>query len=245
MKVGYHNIRIINAYGPQEDDGNPKVYKFWQDIEQEILTAKDENCLVVIQLDANAKIGKENLKDDPNNVTKNGKILLDVVERQNLTIVNTLDLCKGVITRERASATKSEKSVIDYVVVCEDMKNYLEEMVIDDDRIYALTKYAGTMGSKKKVVSDHNIMYCKFSILFDCAPPQIRKELFNFKSMEGQKAFFEKTSSSVELSNSFSEIRSFPHNTNIFFRELNACIHKCFKKIRIKKRREGWKIRTE
>ena len=90
------------------------------------------------------------------------------------------------------------------------------------------------MGSKKKVVSDHNIMYCKFSILFDCAPPQIRKELFNFKSMEGQKAFFEKTSSSVELSNSFSEIRSFPHNTNIFFRELNACIHKCFKKIRIK-----------
>ena len=61
-KVGIHDVRIVNAYGPQEDDGKQDVYKFWQEVEQEIITAKDENCLVVIQLDANAKLARKIIK---------------------------------------------------------------------------------------------------------------------------------------------------------------------------------------
>ena len=192
-KVGVYDVRIINAYGPQEEDGNDIVFKFWQEIEQEIVDAKDENCLVIVQLDANAKIGKENLKDDPNNVTDNGKILLDVVERNTMCIVNTLDLCKGLITRERTAALKIEKSVIDYVLICEDMKKYVVEMNIDDERIHVLTKYAGKRGKKKRVQSDHNIMHCKFSITFERLQSQVRKEFFNLKCEEGKKAFFEET----------------------------------------------------
>ena len=99
VKVGTHDTRIINAHGPQEDDGDQELFRFWQEIDQEAATAKDENCLVIIQLDANAKIGKEHIKNDPNDATANGKILIDLVERHNLTIANTLDLCKAVITR--------------------------------------------------------------------------------------------------------------------------------------------------
>ena len=87
-KVGTNDIRIINGYGPQEDDGKQEVYNFWHEVEQEVIAEKDENCFVVIQMDANAKIG---IKDDPNNVTANGKLLMDDVERHNLTIVNKLD----------------------------------------------------------------------------------------------------------------------------------------------------------
>ena len=134
INVGSHNLRIINAYGPQEDDGNKEVYDFWQEVEEEILAAKDANCLVLVQLDANAKVGMENIKGDPNKATPNGKLMLDVIERQNLTIANTLDLCKGTITRERATKVGVEKSVIDYVIVCSELRNYLEEMIIDDDR---------------------------------------------------------------------------------------------------------------
>ena len=87
VKVGQHDIRIINAYGLQEDDcDKEEIYSFWKKIEEEVITAKDENCLVIIQLDANAKIGREKIKDDPNEISANGKILLDMVERQNLTI---------------------------------------------------------------------------------------------------------------------------------------------------------------
>ena len=72
-----------------------------------MLSAKDDNCMLILQLDANAKIGKQNLKNDPNDESPNGRLLLDIVERQHLTIVNTMELCKGVITRERITKSKT------------------------------------------------------------------------------------------------------------------------------------------
>ena len=184
VKVGKYDVRIINAYGPQEDECNREdIYQLWQEIEEEVVNAKDEGCLLIIQLDANAKIGMENLKDDPNNVSGNGKILLDVVRRQNLTIANTVDLCKGVITRERKTLNNVERSVIDYVILCEDLNSYLEEMLIDEDRIHVLTKYAG----KRNIMSDHNILYSRFSIRYVVNPKSIRRELFNLKDKSGQE----------------------------------------------------------
>ena len=144
---------------------------FWQEIEEEVTNARDDDCMIILQLDANAKIGKENLTNDPNNVTPNGKILLDIVERQNMTIVNTLMLCKGVITRERVTTNKTERSVLDYIIVCDKLKEYLEEMIIDEDRIHVLTK-----AGRKETNSDHNLLYSRFSILFDPKPITVRKE---------------------------------------------------------------------
>ena len=231
VKIGSNDVRIINAYGPQEDECcKDEIYKFWQEVEEEILNAKDNNCLLLMQLDANAKIGKENLKNDPNNISSNGKILLDICERQNLTITNTLDICKGVITRERITRNNVERSVIDYVIVCEGMKQYMEEMFIDEDRTHVLTKYG-----KKKVVSDHNILYSKFSILFESKPKTLRKEFFNLKDKTGQAKFLKETSIPEVLSGSFSQNRTFLHNANIFYRKLNGRIRKCFKKVRITK----------
>ena len=66
-----------------------------------MVCARQENCLLILQLDANATIGKESKKGDPNKRRFNG--------RQNLTIVNTLDLCKGIITRERVTSVNVEK----------------------------------------------------------------------------------------------------------------------------------------
>ena len=52
-------------------------------------------------MDANAKVGGKVIKGDPHNITNNGKIMMDIIDRQNLTIANSLDICKGKITRER------------------------------------------------------------------------------------------------------------------------------------------------
>ena len=45
--------------------------------------------MIILQLDANAKIGKTHINEEPNEETANGRIMLDIVDRQNLTIVNT------------------------------------------------------------------------------------------------------------------------------------------------------------
>ena len=43
IRAGNVDIRIINAYGPQEDEGMSEIVQFWLDLEGEIIAAKDEN----------------------------------------------------------------------------------------------------------------------------------------------------------------------------------------------------------
>ena len=95
VNINEHRIRIINGYGPQEDEDSQRVLSFWQEIESEVMKAKDDDCL--IQMDANAKVGKEIIKDDPNQATNNGKLMLDIIERQKLKIA------KGSLPFEKAA----------------------------------------------------------------------------------------------------------------------------------------------
>ena len=83
-----------------------------KEIEAEIVKAKDENCMVIVELDASAKVGNEIIKEDPHEVTGNGKLLLDLLKRQDLSLLNANDVCTGTITRERKAENKTEKSVI-------------------------------------------------------------------------------------------------------------------------------------
>ena len=232
--LGQSKIRIINAYGPQEDDGSQRTLGFWQEIESEIMNAKDNDCLVIVELDANAKVGKDVIKDDPNQSSNNGKVMLDVLQRQNLHIANASDVCEGTITRERVSGEKSEKSIIDYILICEKMKKFLTKMTIDDSRSYVLSRYLKTKNGRKIITSDHNVLMGKFSVKFERKPRQIRKEFFNFKCQESKQKFQEETSNSNKLSSCFDDPDDFRKNTFRFFRVLKGTFQKCFSKIRIK-----------
>ena len=57
-KVGDHKIRIINGYGPQKLQNEKEkqlVFDFWQDIEKQVISAIDDDCQILMQLDANGK----------------------------------------------------------------------------------------------------------------------------------------------------------------------------------------------
>ena len=53
---------------------------------------------------------------------------------------------------------------MDYVLVCKELYQYFEKLVIDEERRFTLTKYATTNGKKKKITSDHNPMFANFNI---------------------------------------------------------------------------------
>ena len=162
IKAGDVDIRVINGYGPQECDNRINVNSFWQEIEIAIESAKEENCFVILQMDANAKLGKHIIPGDPNEMSENGKILNELVKRQNLTVLNSLELCQGVITRQRVTQSVSEKAVIDYIIVCDQMSKFVNEVIIDDHRIHTFTKCVDSKGPKEPIVSDHNNLYSKF-----------------------------------------------------------------------------------
>ena len=77
-KVGPLNIRIINAYGPQESENKQVISEFWQGLEKQVISAKDNNCCVLVQIDANAKLGKDVIPGDPHDRSANGQLLLDL-----------------------------------------------------------------------------------------------------------------------------------------------------------------------
>ena len=149
LSLGSTQIRVINAYGPQEDENSNKLFTFWQKLEQEIILAKDNFCLVLLELDANAKVGFEVLDQDLHSTSGNGKTLLEMIMRQNLYIANTFDQCQGVITRQRHTVNGIEKSVLDYVIICDKLKDFFNTMIIDEARTHVLTRFTVKNGIKK------------------------------------------------------------------------------------------------
>ena len=113
-------------------------------------------------MDANAKVGCEIIKNDPNKLSGNGVFFLDFVERNNLVIGNATHLCEGTITRSRVTINGHEKSVLDYFVMCQQLYLLSSSMKIDEARTMVLTRYSKINGQTVVKKSDHNLLYCHF-----------------------------------------------------------------------------------
>ena len=178
-------------------------------IAQEKEVINDDGCMVLIEMDANAKVGWEFIKDDPNDTSANGHILLDFIARQNLKILNSSPICEGTVTRQRVTVERTERSVIDYVIACEEMSSFLRNMLVDEKRKYVLTKFNRT----HKVESDHNSIFALFNLTFRMKKPVVRNEIFNFKKIDSQKKFQNATSFSNQFGDWFNPKLSTEQNT--------------------------------
>ena len=57
-------------------------------------------------------LGKSNILGDTHEISNNGRILLNLVERLNLVVVNLTRKCQGTTTRMRNVKNKLEESII-------------------------------------------------------------------------------------------------------------------------------------
>ena len=68
-------------------------------------------------MDANSKLVKEVIPNDPKEQTPNGKILSDLLDRNALIVANSLmTKCEGIITRKRITEGRVEESIIDFLI---------------------------------------------------------------------------------------------------------------------------------
>ena len=192
-------------------------------------------------MDANAKVGKDVIVGDPQDTSDNGRLLLDLVDRQNLKILNASEKCSGTVTRKRVTVDRVEESVIDFLITCEVLAEYLEEMIVDDKREYVLTKFASSKGHRKKVESDHNVLYGKFTLKYNSKKNVVRREVFDFKDKDSQKKFHELTNITSKFEGIFESDRPIEQNVNKFYKTLDDAFHQCFKKIRIRSKNSGSK----
>ena len=165
--IGKERICIINAYCPQKYAKLDEKIEFYTNLDEEIQAALDSGNLVCVQLDGNGKFGSSIIREDPHEMSNNGKLLLDLITRKNLILVNSSNECKGTITRSKVVGGHTEKSVIDFFFVCERLFQYVDYLEIDEERKYCFKKYSRTKGNIKVIESDHNLMLLNLKFNFN------------------------------------------------------------------------------
>ena len=153
-------LRIGVIYAPQESRTTKEQLKLmYEKIGEQISLAREKKQKVLMLGDFNCKIG-EKIIGNRTDVTKGGKMLLKLVDRNRLTILNSNEKCHGLWTR----VENGNKSVLDYVIVDEESNPALCSMNIDEKREFSPIGY-DKQGNP--VQSDHNVIVCNFNWLID------------------------------------------------------------------------------
>ena len=244
VKLGAKEVRIMSGYGPQENLKKEDRIPFFEKLEEEIVKAKTDEKAVIIQMDANSKLGPKVIKGDPHPQSENGKLLNDIIDRNGLVVINSLqNKCVGKITRKRSTGKVKEESIIDFVITCDDMADMIENMKIDEEGDFALTKYSKTKRGVEIIQSDHNSMITTIKATWNKEDKPERKASYNFKDKKSLAKFKMMTNKGTFLSEVFAnEKKDIEVKTKQFLKRLKGCITKCFNKIRIRKQRKDKKL---
>ena len=226
-------VRCCAAYGCQESELLEKKLAFWNYLDEEVAQASASGAGLVIHFDGNLWAGKNIKPDDPRPQNKNGKLFEGFLSRNHhLTVVNSLSLCEGLITRSRLKDGKLEKSVLDFFVVCSRVLPFVKRMVIDEGKKYILTNYEQVKKGGKASDTDHATEILDVDLNIIKEKPE-RRELFNFKNIDAQKLFQISTSETDEFSKCFTNMLPVHKQVERWRNVLQSHFKKSFTKIRI------------
>ena len=182
-------------------------------------------------MDGNLWTGPHLIPGDPHNQNQNGKLFQNFLDRNpHLFVVNSLDVCKGLITRYRKTTKWEEKYVIDLFVICYKVCAFLLKMVVDEQ--FGLSNFNPVKIGQRVKDSDHNPLIMELNMKYFEARSE-RVELFNFKNTECQEVFTNLTNQTKKLIECFSNENSFQSQSKAWFKTLGSCFQQSFKKIRV------------
>ena len=156
VKTENKEIRIVTGYGPQESWPIDQRMPFFNALEEEIVKAELAGKSIVVEMDANSKLGPDLIPGDKHPRSENGRILAGIIQRHGLLVGNGLPQCEGLITRKRVTKDAIEESTIDFVLLSADLLNDIQSILVDEKRTHVLTKITKHKNGIKKVESDHN-----------------------------------------------------------------------------------------
>ena len=147
---GRLKVKMAIVYMPQENDISiGDLQKIYNGIEKEVLETRGKKESILIMGDFNCKVGNE-IEGNNSEVTKGGKLLLELCRNTGMVIMNANEKCRGKWTRSQGT----ERSIIDYVLIWKDDLQSLKSMEIDENKDYTpYSTYSNTI-----TYSDHNTM---------------------------------------------------------------------------------------
>ena len=219
-------IRCVNSYGPQENDQNEKKENFWERIGREVEEALEDGKAFIFQMDGNLHGGHDLIPGDPNPINNNGKLFRKFLEKYpHLNVINSTEMCEGIITRKRIANDKIEEAVLDFFVCCDRILPLVTKMVVkSDDKLARFTK-------DRIIESDHS----QIELFLDLKHPnknRERVEIYDFKNIESQNIYREESSKSL-LSNHFKNNQKTQTQFSSWYAGFQSLLKRCFKKIRL------------
>ena len=95
-------IRCCVACGCQETSKIENKLRFWDYLNEEVQKSITSGSGLVIHFDGNLWAGPKIIPGDPRPQNCNGKLFEQFLDQNpHLTVVNSLSLCEGLITRKR------------------------------------------------------------------------------------------------------------------------------------------------
>ena len=126
---------------------------------------------VIMIFDANVHVGNA-INGDKQDWA--GRLLLDMVCEENLTLLNATDLCKGVITR--VDPRNQKGSTIDLAICNQFLLGNIRSMLIDESEEFKPLNYLGSKTTK----TDHNTVVVKLMMEI---PKKVQKQQYiNYKN---------------------------------------------------------------
>ena len=227
-------ISFTVGYGPQENDKIERKDSFWDYLDEEVIRVKQEGKGFILQCDSNAWLGPKIIPGDPRPQNKNGKLFENFLNRHpQLTLINSLPICEGKITRSRMKDGVLEEAILDVYVVCQLVLPFVTKMIVDVDKKYILTNYHNFKKSGKAIDTDHVPVILQVNLMFSSEKPE-RTEIFNFNDEKGLQKFHKFTSQTSEFTNCFNNKDPLEVQINNWSKVLKTCCKNSFSKIRIK-----------
>ena len=96
-------------------------------------------------------------------MSPNGRILSKILERHALIVANGSERCQGLVTRERTTMQRTEKSCIDILVFSSDLNKHFKSLIVDEKRKHVLTRITKTKKGVTKKESYHNVLITEFT----------------------------------------------------------------------------------
>ncbi len=228
VKYPEETVRIIVAHGPQEDAPQDEKEEFYNDIKSEVERCLVEGHRLVMVGDFNAK-----LETDRDTLSKgSGKLLEEVIDTYDLTVLNHHPETEGKWTRIQSRKGVEIKSVIDYVVVDSTMQEKVKKLVIDESKMYTPYRIKKQKLQKSIVFSDHCAMIAKYEITTgrNRVKQASEKSKTWILTEDGLDNFHEVTSSDIGLGDASKHTNPYGE----WMSRITSIMHKCFIKRTVK-----------
>ena len=162
VKISFpkYSIRVVVAYGPQENESVESKDYFFKDLTIEVEACKVNGDHLMLMGDLNSKI--EWVNGGISSLSNNGKYLEDIVTKYNLKVLNFSDTCVGKWTH--VVRRNNQKSVLDYVIVDDQFNSAVRDFLIDEECLYTPFRRVTENNTVRAQYSDHNTIITKIEM---------------------------------------------------------------------------------